>query len=173
MKVLDLKNNIVIISPESLTLKCFNTLWIKDKTKNKDNATKDITYIYHMVDFNSPFSIYPFEDRSDIIKTEVINMINYKPDKDTLKALEFYKEYQIDSSPSLRVFEAANIAVSKMEEFFRNVNYNEDDIDKVQKAIINMPKMQEALNQAKEICMKEKVVGVKNRGNYKISQFED
>jgi hypothetical protein len=126
-----------------------------------------------MVDFDSPFYTYPPDEKHDIIKTNVTNMTTYKPDKDVLKAIEFYKNHLVNASPSLRVFEAANIAVSKMEQYFRDINYSEDDIDKVQKAIINMPKMQEALNQAKEACIKERTKGGRNRGNYTSSQFED
>ena len=71
MKIFDLKDNEITISPEILTIECFETLWKSDKSKNKINAYNDFKYIYHLCDFNSPYNNYSQEKRIEAIKEEV------------------------------------------------------------------------------------------------------
>jgi hypothetical protein len=76
-------------------------------------------------------------------------------------------------TPSMRMLESQYNTIYKMEEYFKNVDFAEDDIDKVTKAIINVPKLMEALNQAKEICRKEQQSGERVIGNKTKGMFED
>ena len=38
-----------------------------DKTKTKEKATREISYIYFMCDFNSPYMVYPEGKRREIV----------------------------------------------------------------------------------------------------------
>lgn len=178
MRLLDLQDNKLIISPEALALTFFSDLWQRDKSKDKTNAYKDITFVYYYGDFGSPFFSYPEEDRTSMIKEFVVGE-EYKPDAKVLRAIEDYKK--LTTTPGMRQLEAAYIALSKTEQYLKGVDYSKMDEngrflydpDKVQKIIINMPKLQEALNQAKDICVKELSSGTKVRGNANVGQFED
>ena len=57
--------------------------------------------------------------------------------------------------------------------YFKTVDFEEDDIDKITKAIINMPKLIESINQAKELCKKEQQSGERLIGNKSKALFED
>jgi len=60
-----------------------------------------------------------------------------------------------------------------MEEFFKTAEYNEDSITKIQKAIIDMPKMQEAVQSALDNCNKESSTNTSVRGGNTLGLFED
>ena len=47
MRILDIKNGKLEITPEALGLKYFKTLWDRDKSKDKTKAYNDILYVYY------------------------------------------------------------------------------------------------------------------------------
>lgn len=174
MKILDLdSNHKLIISPEALGLTFFKGLWSRDKSKTKEIAYKDISYVYYYSDFNSPFFDNPPDQREGLIKKHILNDDTYKVDKDVLNAIEEYKK--LCRTPAMEMLEAASIAIDRMKHYFSNVDFKngEDEIDKVQRAIINMPKMISSINDAKKACIKESTGNSKVRGDAKVSMFED
>ncbi len=176
-KILDFKDNKVVITPEALSLIFFKKLWDNDKSKTKDKATKDIQYVFFYTDFNSPYYIYPENQREDYIKEYVVGS-DYKVSKDVEEAIIAYKE--LNTTPAMKQLEAAFSALNKSEQYLKSVDYTLMDSngrflydpEKVQKMIIAMPKLMEALNQAKDICMKELSTETKVRGGASISLFE-
>lgn len=177
-KLLDIKDGSLTISPEAIGISFLGDIWISDTSKDKSKALLDIKYIYYYSDFNSPYFIYPENERIKYIK-EFVTGNSYKPSKTVLEAIRLYKE--LNMTPGMKQLEAAYIALSKSEQYLRSVDYNKMDDngrflydpEKVQKMIVNMPKLIEALNQAKDICMKEQSSTTRVRGNKSISQFED
>jgi hypothetical protein len=169
-KIFDLVNNVVIIKPETLNIKPFKALWLADKTKDKSNATKDIHYIWYFTDFDSPYFEYDDLEKTKLIKEQILEDIKYKPSKEVLDAIRVYQE--LNNTPTIQLLEAANGAIFKMKEYFKDIDFSEDDIDKVSRAVTNMPKMIEAINKAKELCRKEKAETTRNRGGYSEGLFE-
>ena len=178
MKILDLKNDKVVISPEALGLTFFSDLWQRDKTSTKSKAYKDIAYIYYMCDFNSPYSQYPEVTRESLIKEFAVGK-EYKVDDKVTTAMQHYRE--LNTTPGMRQLDAAYIALYRSEEYLKGVDYTKMDAngrfvydpEKVQKMITGMPKLMQALNEAKEICMKEKTSTDRVRGGATLGQFED
>ncbi len=177
-KLLDIKEGKIIISPEALGLSFFKEIWFKDKSTDKSKATNDIKYVYYYSDFNSPYFIYSELDRVNYVKEFVVGK-DYKPSKEVLVAIEHYRE--LNTTPGMRLLQAAYIAVAQTEKYLKNVDYTKMDdsgrflydVTKVTNMIINMPKLQEALNQAKDICLKEQSSTTKVRGGKDVSLFED
>lgn len=171
MRVIELQDNIIKISPEALGLAFFKVLWSRDKSKNKEQAYKDISYVYYFSDFNSPFYIHPPDQREGLIKQYVFNDLKFKVDKEIEEAIKAYEE--LNKTPSMRMLEATIIAIHKMEAYLRKVNYDEVDIDKIAKFIERLPMLQNSVNTAIEICKKEVVGNTKVRGNASVGMFED
>lgn len=171
MKILELHNDRVSISAEALGLTFFKTLWARDKSKNKEKAYNDIAYVFYYCDFNSPFFIYPPEERSSQIKEYILGDKNFKIDKEIEVAIEGYTT--LNTTPSMRMLESVQIAIAKMEGYFKAVDYETVDIDKVGKFIERLPKLMESVNQASEVCKKEIANGTRVRGNATVGQFED
>ena len=91
MKIFDLKDNEVTISPEILTISIFEEIWNSDRSKNKKNAYNDFKYIYHICDFNSPYNNYSDKKREEAVKEEVIGEKTYNPSEKVLQACTIYK----------------------------------------------------------------------------------
>lgn len=171
MKILELNNDRVSISAEALGLSFFKTLWNRDKSKGKEKAYNDIAYVYYYCDFNSTFFAYPPDEREKLIKEYIIGDKNFTVDKEVQTAIKGYEE--LNTTPAMKMLESVTIAISKMDSYFRTVDYQEVDIDKVGKFIERLPKLTEALNQAKDICRKETVGSTRVRGNASVGLFED
>jgi hypothetical protein len=171
MKVFDLIDNKVIIKPESLLIIPFSEIWKGDKSKLKEKANKDITFIWFFCDFDSPYFSYDEEERANLIKEQVLEDSKYKVTELVQKGINRYKELNL--SPSMRMLDSAYSAIFKMDSYFKNIDFDEDDIDKVTRAITNMPKMIQAINEAKELCKKEQSTSERVRGGASLNMFED
>lgn len=167
MRILDIKNGKLEITPEALGLKYFKTLWTRDKSKDKTKAYNDILYVYYYCDFKSPFFKYPPEEREILIKEEVLNSKDYKIDKDVLSAIDGYSE--ISKTPIMKMLEGASVAIYNMRNHLVDKNI---DPDTAQKIIINLPKMIAALNEANEAAQRELSAQSRVRGNQQISLLE-
>ncbi len=171
MKILELKDNKLQISPEALGLTFFKALWSRDKGKDKTQAYKDISYVFYFTDFNSPFYSYPPDQRDGLIKQYIIGDTTFKVDTLIKDAIKSYQELTL--TPAMRMLQATMEAVNKMEIYFKTIDLEEESIKDVQDAIIKMPKLVAALNEAMDICKKETVGTSRVRGNATVGMFED
>lgn len=173
MKIFDLKDNEVIISPEILTISVFNEIWNSDKTKNKKNAFNDFKYIYHLCDFNSPYNNYSEEKRIQAIKEEVLGQKDYNPSEKVKQASVVYKS--LKESPIERLY---NGVKNKIEDITKYLNENEftDEtsqttlkvIDSVSKLVGQYKTLEAAVKADKE------TLNVKIRGDKKVdSNFNE
>lgn len=169
-KIIDLIDDKVQISPECLVIEPFKTIWESDKSKTKEKATKAIEYIWFFSDFNSPFFQQNPTERHKLITEYIIKDKNYKVDDVLKKGIDVYNELNV--TPSMRLFMAVQESIVKMEKFFKETDYNEDNIVKIQRAIMDMPKLQSAVQEALENCKKENSSNVRVRGGAEVGQFE-
>ena len=178
-KILDLVDFKLIITAEALAIYPFSELWKRDKTKDKSNAYNDITSIWYMVDYNSPYFSFTDSQKDEHIRKDIIRDSKYKPDATVLAGLETYKDLTV--TPAMKMLEAAEVAIRSTEKYLKGVDYTLMDnggkflydIDKVQNAIIKMPKAMAAINEAKDLCKKEQSSGVKVRGDKSVGIFEE
>lgn len=171
MKIIDLVDSKIVISPEALCISPFSELWQKDKSKDKTLATNQIKYIWFYSDFNSPYYIHPELDRHNLILIDVIKDKDFEVTNTIKEGINKYRELHI--TPSMLMLEAAHSAIYKMKGYFETIDLTQDDIDKVTRAIINFPKMIQAINEAKKQCKEEQTSGTRVRGNADIGMFED
>tara|TARA_R110000868_G_scaffold380468_2_gene646488 strand:+ start:207 stop:725 length:519 start_codon:yes stop_codon:yes gene_type:complete len=171
MKLLTIDSNGKLeIIPELLGISPFSEIWSLDKTKTKEEAYKNCKYIWFFADYDSPYFQYSEEDRHKYIITDVIKDAKYKPSKEVEKGIVKYT--QLNTTPAMKLLESAYGAIFKMDDYFKNVDFAEDDIDKVTRSIIAMPKMIAAINEAKELCKKEQSSGIKVRGGASTGLYE-
>lgn len=170
IRIIDLIDNKIVIAPECLVIEPFKTIWESDKTKDKSIANNCIKYIWFYSAFNSPYFSQNDVERHNLIVEYVLSDKKFKVTKDIEKGIEsFNKAY---STPSMKLFRTLQESISKMEIFFTEVEYDADNIAKIQKAIIDMPKMQEAIQTALENCRKEQTGSSKVRGDATLGLFE-
>jgi hypothetical protein len=182
-KLFTLQDFKVIIEPQALLISPFSDIWNNDKSKDKSVAYEIITFIWFYADYESPYKDYKESERSKLIKEQVIKNLKFKEDDLLKRAIQAYKDF--DTSASLQMLESAEGVVHKMKDYFDSVDFTKTqtsksgieeavfDIDKISKAITNMPKLIESLNQAKEICKKERTNSNRVRGGASVGLYEE
>lgn len=121
------RDGIVTPTEEVLLISPFSDIWERDYTSRHSLASKEFAYIEFMC---SPKKTNPFygytsiETRSAKI-IEKIFKTDWQPDSLIAEAINTYREFLKDASPSLSYLESAFNAVNKLKDFFNNVDLNE------------------------------------------------
>jgi heat shock protein HspQ len=72
MKLFTYDGGIVRVDPELRVIKEFRDLIAEDKDREKKTATKWLAFIYHMLDYKSPYQTYAEKER----KTRVLEAVD-------------------------------------------------------------------------------------------------
>lgn len=154
-KIFDLVNNNVIVNPEVLLVPQFSTIWSKDKSKDKSNAFRAFTYVYHMSDWNSPYANFPEKKKEEVVKTDLMGDSEYKPTEEVLEAIKKYKELQ--ETPLQRLLQATKNKVDDIASYLESATIDDDNIKtimdafgKISTTIANFDKLQQAVQKEKE-----------------------
>lgn len=172
------------IDPIAYALEPFKKLWDRDKSKTKEKAIADISFVYYTSDFKSDFFDTPEEFREE----EVMKYLNipkgWKTDEKVIEAQNFYRSMQ--RTPALTLLEDSISGISKLSTYLRDVNFDEaevntktgevkpkHDIKKYADTIKQVPAIVAALNELKEAVRKEQESEKGLRGNRKKSMYTD
>lgn len=149
--------------PEILLVKEFKALLQRDKTKEKNRVTKELTYMYLAIDWKSPYSQYSEHERHDeaiadsgLTESEFNDLI-------FREACRKYRALQ-DSNKSIKLLEAAKKAADQFIDYFETiVDLNERDTngkpvfqaEKVMKEMSTLHKVHEELVTLEDQVKKE------------------
>ena len=148
-----LNKQLELNEPELLLVKEFKALLDKDKTKNKEQATKELTYIYLAIDWKSPYSQYSEYERHE----EALNDAGLTEEEFNnpifREACRKYRNLQ-DSNKSVKLLNAARMAADQFVDYFETIiDLNERDqngkpvfsAEKVMKEMAQLSKVHEQL----------------------------
>jgi hypothetical protein len=165
---------VVQISPSALNIPEFKELWKRDKTKKKDKAHAELSYVYYIADYKSEYRNHPFDERREKIKLDFCDKAlgeDWEPDAKVNAAIEKYEQMQI--TPSLRFLTSVQNQLDKITDFMNGTTIDDesikvivDSIDKANKIILALPKLKEAVK--KEVSEAEKI-----RGGGEVGLYED
>jgi len=127
MHLFDIIDGKVVMNPTMLWLPEFKVLWDRDKSKLKEKAAKEISYIVFLYDFRSPYMAYPSTEREAKIIKDYIRIADWVPDEFILDAVRKYKELQ--TSPISRLLQAALDTCDKMTDYYNGVDFKLVDAD--------------------------------------------
>lgn len=179
IKLFKYENFRVKISEEALTLKPFKIIWNRDKSKEKDKAISELSYIYFFADPRSDYQLYlDEEERSETIKRDLGLNDKWKPDKDLKRAIEFYKSFKPLSSLLL---EDTRILVDNLRNYLRTTDLSErDDKGKpiytpniITATVKQIPDLIKSLDEAEKALYSELLDNSRMRGNKEKSLLED
>ena len=167
-----------------LVLAPFKALFDRDKSKHKDRATKELSYIWFFGDMKSDYKQELDEElRSEDIIRDLKLPKNWKPDNLVKEAIEFYKKRS--RTVTSRLLEDAYLAVSKISAYLRDINLDETttdargivrpkhDVKKVADTIKLIPQLLEALLAAEKAYLKEQSdIEGKSKGSRTFNTFE-
>jgi len=168
MRIFQQKDNNIIVSPEVLTIPEFSAIWKADKTKDKVEAFKAFTYIYHTVDYNSPYSNYPKDKKDESIKQDMLGDPEYKVSDKVTKALTKYK--QLQETPLQRLMQAAKNKIDDIATYLETTSVDDESIKlvlevykNISTAVSNFDKLQQAVE--KEVEKQSS----RNRGDIQVN----
>lgn len=102
----------VRVAPEALTLKPFKKIWERDKSKTKERALQELSFVYFYCDPRSDYQyIIDDEDRLTAVREGEGLPNSWRPDKDLEAAIKLYRSF--DTSAAL-LLKTANEAVEKV-----------------------------------------------------------
>ena len=169
----------VTISEEAILLKPFKAIWNRDKTKTKDRALSELSFIYFFCDPRSDYQ-YLVEDtnRLEEIKKGTGMPSNWKPDKLIDEAIEFYNKFKPTSALLL---EDTRYAVDKLRKLLRDINLEEKDdkgkpiytLNTITATIKQIPSLIKDLDEAERTLSSEMQQKGKMRGQGEKTIFED
>ena len=115
-------NNKLDITIEALTVTTFRELWERDKSDKKSHAIRDLSYIFWMGDFMSPYLSLKEDERHKEVVVDIIEDETYKPDEMVLKGLKKYEEFQEVSNEAMVNLKSVREAARRLREFFNDEN---------------------------------------------------
>ena len=127
-------NSVVVNEPEVLLIKEFAALWNNDRNKTKGDpkgikktrAYRELTYIWLMLDWTSPYVDFDEQERhQECLKDAGLTEKEWN-DPDFRAACRKYRELQ-NSSRALKLIKSAQGVVDKITDYFNNINIEERD----------------------------------------------
>ena len=162
-----LQDNNAVPSAYALTIREFKKL-----------STKELAFVYFMVDNNSPFSVYEWDQRIIEVKNSIFGEeTKWSPSSKVRTACDKYDE--IIETSAVRLLKAARESIVKLEKYFRDIDLHlMDDHGKPifhAKDLIanlsNMGKVVDGLSRLEEIVKKEEQAANTNRGGIEVNKY--
>lgn len=169
--------------PEVFSIKEFNKIVKRDRSKGKTIATAELSYVWFYCDYRSDFLQIIDEDERSI---EIINSLSgipkdWKPDVLVLEAINRYKK--LSETVASRMLEDARTMIDGMSKWAKYAATHLDettsdgrskfDISKVQAFIKDLPKLQQTINTLEDEILREKDQKDSHRGSQEAALFED
>ena len=178
----------VMPHPSVLLIHPFKQIWEEDETEGKDIALIKFSFVEFMCSYDksNEFIGYELDERGDKILAAIlspngeINAVDIKENVLVLEAINMYIQFQIQASPSIRLYEAALQASNKLVDFFDTLDMNERtkggtpvykpaDITRALKDVNDVLKTLAGL---KATIHQELVEATKGKGGRTINYFE-
>lgn len=170
MVLFQLKNNQVIINPEMLLIPEFKTLWGRDKSKDKDNAFRELSYVFFTADFNSPYSSMPENKREGMVIEDFIKIKGWKPDADIQKAVDKYKF--LSETPSMRLLNSVRGVIDRIHGYLNHADIDDRTIKNIMDTLVKVSSVVGAQSKLEDAVKKEITQGSRARGEKEIGGYE-
>lgn len=166
--------------PEAAEIGAFRTLIDRDSSEGKREATRELSYVYHMCDTDSPY--FQSVGDKEVRKEELIRDLwdkdsDWKPDEEVKKAIKYYREHHM--TPAQQLLESALEGVNNLRDYFKDADPMARDengrvVWKAKDIVSNLSKIGDVITGLKELqeeVEKEQVKGGDNRGNVEVNRF--
>jgi len=124
MELFDIDAGVVTLNPTSLFIPEFKVLWDRDKSEDKETATKEIAYVAFCKSLSgkNPYIAYAESIRENKVNEDTIKR---EPDELIKKALVKYAEFQ--DTTYTRLLKSSKNAAEKLSVYFDNMDFNLTD----------------------------------------------
>lgn len=181
MKLLTMKKWQLTVSEEAWGLAPFRKILEKDKSKEKENAIKDMTFIWFYADIRSDYLNMSPEIREAEIKKDIGLPANWTMSKEVKEAIEFYNK---DATALQRLYRQTLASVQAIGDYLENAaallaerdnnGRPVNDIAKITGAVQKVPKMMRDVKEAyKEVVKEIEDTENKKKGSRTFNTFEE
>ena len=123
--LIEIQNGVLMISPEAVIIKEFKEVWTRDKSKKKEEALKELAYVYHSTDYQSIYRNYHIDTRDSKIKLDIFDDREWKPDSQVNEALNKYRELQ--TTFSMQLLNDVEMGLTKLRDYFKDPDFKNDE----------------------------------------------
>lgn len=187
MRLFKEENFKVVVDVELKLIPEFKALINRDRTSDKKQALKELSYIYFVYDHKSPYFIYPDEERRTRVSADTGLGQDYSPDKKVEDAIVRYLDLgKTPTIQSLTSIREGLLTSSRLIDSLREridtalTDPNLEDIDPVVRAVTRMleiseklPKAIENISALEEKIRKDESSDTRIKGGGKKGMFED
>lgn len=167
------------IRPRSHTLLIKEFKDIYNLSKNKDETTKFLAYVFYIADYKSVYQSYSPEEREEVLKEDLGLPKDWKEPKEVQLGISKYKKLQ--ETPTMRYLNAQMKTLEDLINFFKGLDLNERDKSgkpiwkpkEITGAMTDSAKVAESLEKLKEKVKKEEMDTGRIRGGGIAGDFED
>ena len=171
MKLFKYEGYEVRVAPEALILKPFKKLWDRDKSKSKERAMEELSFLYFYCDPRSDYQyIVDNDDRLEAVKEGLGFPSDWKPDASLRAAIDFYGSFDTSAARLLRM---AAKEIDKVQETLDGMtpsNYKE--LKEQISAMKMIPEIASIIQEAEKALNTEEEYG-EARGSIEKGMFED
>ena len=165
-------------TPEAINLKVFGDIWKRDKSKDKELALKELSFVWFYCDVRSHFLILTPEVRVGEIIKDVNLPKDWKPDKLVKAAIEYYEN---NRTMLEEMYEGALMAAQTITEVCKNsrdyITTSDDKVVAAQKLngmLKDLPTSMAKLKEAESQYLKEmNEKSSKGKATERANTFED
>ena len=171
MKLFKYEGYEVKVAPEALLLIPFKKLWNRDKSKTKENAMLEFSFLYFFCDPRSDYQyITDDETRMEEVKRSIGCGEDWKPDAVLNAAIEFYRSFDSSAARLLKMAAKEIDKVQKTLDEMTPSNYKEL---KEQIAAMKMiPEIASMIQEAEKALNTEEEYG-EAKGSVEKAMFDD
>jgi len=154
MRLFNRRDYKLTVDPLVFTIKSFKKLDARDRTVNKTQLEKELSFIYFVYDPRSDLQfIVDEQDRIEKAK-EIIGLDGkFKIDADLQKAIDVYLS-MTETSASLLIKDL-KVGVEKLRNYLRDANVDDDTFDKYTKALKELIPLSQKLSETERTVIKE------------------
>lgn len=181
MDLIKYENYQLTIADEALLVKPFRVLFNRDKSSKKERFMSEMSYVFFMCDPRSNYNYITDlgERAATIIEQEGLSK-TFKPSKELEEAMEWYRK--LTKTTSAGLLEDTRVAVDKIRDFLRNIDFSLTDknkkpiytINSVTTAVRQIPQLSKDIMEAEHAIAKEldEITRAKG-GNESKNVYED
>ena len=124
MKVFDIVSGEVVIDPSRLIIPEFKKLWVRDKTKDKHKAMRELSYIVFKFDLSAdnPYRGYSEYERETVLKKDLFGTLNWEPDIHVKDAIDKFRKLM--ETTNTRVLLGAKKAAEELAKWFEQIDFS-------------------------------------------------
>lgn len=174
MELLQIENHKLKISPYALTIAEFKAVWERDKSSTKDRAVQELSFVFLVSAYHSPYRAYDSKERILRVANDVVTLDKWIPDDLVKAAVAKYEELEL--TPTLALLTDVEEGIFKLRSFFKTVDVTKDEkgskIASLIRSIGSISDVIKSMAILRQQVEKEMSVGVTGRAGRQIGARE-